>query len=1097
MNTTPPDTPEEVTDIFVLTRSQPGSSDITDDLKESEYRVTLFDDGLQLLEALEQGKPNLLICDTTTFGEEGFEICRQIKAAKDFWMIPVLVLTGATDLGDLLRVLDCNADNLLSTKSSPGYLPMLIEGMLATPVERQTQDLVKTQFKIQHNDRIYVVMAGRRKLLEMLLSAYEIVVGKTQTLEQALADLSDMTRRAGELEEEVRDHTGSIEKLNETLRQRDEQERQLHAELAVKEAALKAKDVEIERLGADIDGTGKRLHDADERIRSMIKEQEKLIAAHRAETEDLGQQIQHMKSARESLHLDLGRISDELEEKTNSLSEAEERIRVLSDEKDREFQSFTAKIQEYEQKTDDLAKERDSLAGLLRDVNDALTEEKSLREAREVALTDLAALKETLGTRLAEVVSELETLRETKDTETSRADAAEKLVDALHEAQEKSEQDQVRALAESGERAKMLSAEIQRLNNGVGEATARAVSAEERVAVLEKEHGEASAQFALAEEALTKAADESQNQYETIVAALEERGVEIRTLENDLLAAHEKNTELETANKGFADQIALLMTDRDKFSEWIRSLETDLSGANERKRDLETSVESLTGQVALLTADRDKSSEQVRSLEQELALAREQAADEKARHDSVKEQLAAAIEDHAALAQVHTEKQQVAETGIAAHREEIGQLKADITAQAALKAELENDLSTAVARQKSLEAELSALHKEKGDIGQSSQTLADELEILRISLETEQRLHRLAEDRVEQGNREKYRLDTDLKNVRGTLVQIQGSLDRERTRRESAEEAAKKAREKYENALADLPRPNASEDLEQEIARLKEELNIRKMREESLEQQVQALTVEKMHVEQKVETLDTEIQDARIALADEWEDHMNTGEELAAVIEMTRQAGDVPERTAIRPGHAVVPRHPDLPVVRSIESHSMTKFDAPPSSLAEIPEKEVLPVLVRQEEDLEAEDPARVPITSMEDLLEPEPAGADNTTGTPGSDDEPVPAAVPDDEPVLPEPEEESADIAEPVTAPVRAQDSRSNIPFDGISFNRQQWLDLLKWAHHSGALSQEQRMQIVRMGRLIQRGRKLTQKQDEQVRDMLSLVQTLGYRFP
>ncbi len=38
--------------------------------------------------------------------------------------------------------------------------------------------------------------------------------------------------------------------------------------------------------------------------------------------------------------------------------------------------------------------------------------------------------------------------------------------------------------------------------------------------------------------------------------------------------------------------------------------------------------------------------------------------------------------------------------------------------------------------------------------------------------------------------------------------------------------------------------------------------------------------------------------------------------------------------------------------------------------------------------------------------------------------------------------------------------------------------------------------MQIVRMGRLIQKGRKLTRRQDEQVREMMVLVQTLGYHF-
>jgi hypothetical protein len=69
------------------------------------------------------------------------------------------------------------------------------------------------------------------------------------------------------------------------------------------------------------------------------------------------------------------------------------------------------------------------------------------------------------------------------------------------------------------------------------------------------------------------------------------------------------------------------------------------------------------------------------------------------------------------------------------------------------------------------------------------------------------------------------------------------------------------------------------------------------------------------------------------------------------------------------------------------------------------------------------------------------------------------------------------------------------SIPY-GISINRAQWLDLLKWAHHAGTLSQEQRMQIVRMGRLIQKGRRLTHKQEEQVREMLSLVHSQGYRF-
>ncbi len=37
--------------------------------------------------------------------------------------------------------------------------------------------------------------------------------------------------------------------------------------------------------------------------------------------------------------------------------------------------------------------------------------------------------------------------------------------------------------------------------------------------------------------------------------------------------------------------------------------------------------------------------------------------------------------------------------------------------------------------------------------------------------------------------------------------------------------------------------------------------------------------------------------------------------------------------------------------------------------------------------------------------------------------------------------------------------------------------------------------MQIVRMGRLIQKDRKLTGKQEEQVGELIALVQALGYK--
>ena len=63
------------------------------------------------------------------------------------------------------------------------------------------------------------------------------------------------------------------------------------------------------------------------------------------------------------------------------------------------------------------------------------------------------------------------------------------------------------------------------------------------------------------------------------------------------------------------------------------------------------------------------------------------------------------------------------------------------------------------------------------------------------------------------------------------------------------------------------------------------------------------------------------------------------------------------------------------------------------------------------------------------------------------------------------------------------------------FSFSRKQWFDLVKWARHSDKISHDQRIQIVRMGRLIQKGRKLTKKQEDQINEMIALVQAMGYR--
>ena len=149
------------------------------------------------------------------------------------------------------------------------------------------------------------------------------------------------------------------------------------------------------------------------------------------------------------------------------------------------------------------------------------------------------------------------------------------------------------------------------------------------------------------------------------------------------------------------------------------------------------------------------------------------------------------------------------------------------------------------------------------------------------------------------------------------------------------------------------------------------------------------------------------------------------------------------------------------------------------------------------DEDLFEEDE---PVVTKADLApkptgvtesEPEKTREEFSTESPVSDLEKGEEAYPDvrqtDEDAIEEPEKDSTGkITDKPVGPV---------PYGVFSFNRKQWFDLLKWAHHSTTLTHDQRLQIVRMGRLIQKDRKLTRKQEEQVKEMIALVQALGYR--
>lgn len=76
---------------------------LSDTLSEAHYRVLVATDGQSALEQIQFIKPDIILLDVMMPGIDGFETCRQLKADPSTEAIPVLFMTGLSELDHLLR----------------------------------------------------------------------------------------------------------------------------------------------------------------------------------------------------------------------------------------------------------------------------------------------------------------------------------------------------------------------------------------------------------------------------------------------------------------------------------------------------------------------------------------------------------------------------------------------------------------------------------------------------------------------------------------------------------------------------------------------------------------------------------------------------------------------------------------------------------------------------------------------------------------------------------------------------------------------------------------------------------------------------------
>ena len=103
-------------------------------LKPLGYDVSTVGDGKVALDFLRKQKALIVIADILMPVMDGYELCRHIKSDTILKEVPVVLLTQLSDPKEIIRGLECGADDFVVKPYNEELLPARIQDILAARV---------------------------------------------------------------------------------------------------------------------------------------------------------------------------------------------------------------------------------------------------------------------------------------------------------------------------------------------------------------------------------------------------------------------------------------------------------------------------------------------------------------------------------------------------------------------------------------------------------------------------------------------------------------------------------------------------------------------------------------------------------------------------------------------------------------------------------------------------------------------------------------------------------------------------------------------------------------------------------------------------
>ena len=167
-------------------------------LEQHGCRATHAKNGKEALAMLATQVPTLVISDVNMPEMDGFELCRRIKSDAKLRALPVILLTALSAPQDIIRGLECGADNFVVKPYEEDFLI----SRLLTVLANRTLDSAPgaREIPIHFAGQRYVITSDRRQILNLLLSTYETAVKTNDALIAAQEELKAVQEQLIEVE---------------------------------------------------------------------------------------------------------------------------------------------------------------------------------------------------------------------------------------------------------------------------------------------------------------------------------------------------------------------------------------------------------------------------------------------------------------------------------------------------------------------------------------------------------------------------------------------------------------------------------------------------------------------------------------------------------------------------------------------------------------------------------------------------------------------------------------------------------------------------------------------------------------------------------